>query len=139
MEEIAVEGMGTMGPDAGGIMALIAGAGIVGTIIYGAICVVMIIALWKLLAKAGQPGWSQFIPIYNVIAMLNVAGKPWWWIFILWLIIPGIIATHCISKNFGRGVGTTLGLLFLGPIFLLILGFGGAEYVGGGEAEAAVE
>ena len=35
-----------------------------------------------------------------------------------------------LSKAFGHGVGFTLGLIFLTPIFLLILGLGGSQYQG---------
>jgi hypothetical protein len=35
-----------------------------------------------------------------------------------------------LSKSFGHGVGFTLGLIFLSPIFIPILGFGGSLYVG---------
>ena len=41
-----------------------------------------------------------------------------------------IIALNGLSKSFGYGVGFTLGLLFLSPIFVLILGFGDAKYIG---------
>ena len=41
-----------------------------------------------------------------------------------------IIQTHKLSKSFGNGVGFTLGLIFLRPIFLLILAFGSSEYKG---------
>lgn len=34
------------------------------------------------------------------------------------------------AKAFGKGVGFTLGLIFLRPIFLMILGFGSAQYEG---------
>jgi hypothetical protein len=33
-----------------------------------------------------------------------------------------------LAKNFGRGAGTVIGLIFLPFIFILILGFGSAEY-----------
>ena len=35
-----------------------------------------------------------------------------------------------LAKAFGKGTGFALGLIFLSPIFILILGFGGAQYVG---------
>ena len=35
-----------------------------------------------------------------------------------------------LAQVFGRGIGFGFGLLFLAPIFLMILGFGNAEYVG---------
>lgn len=42
----------------------------------------------------------------------------------------GIIFTHKLSRAFRHGVPFTLGLLFLQPIFILILGFGSSEYHG---------
>ena len=44
--------------------------------------------------------------------------------------IFNIILFYKLSKAFGHGVGFTLGLLFLNPIFMLILGFGSAQYQG---------
>ncbi len=41
-----------------------------------------------------------------------------------------IMSYHKISKSFGHGVGFTLGLIFLWPIFILILGFGSSQYRG---------
>ena len=45
-------------------------------------------------------------------------------------IIVGIIVSIDLSKSFGRGIGTALGLIFLPFIFIPILGFGSAQYVG---------
>ena len=41
-----------------------------------------------------------------------------------------IVQLYKLSKAFGHGVGFTVGLFFLRPIFLLILGFGGSVYLG---------
>jgi len=38
---------------------------------------------------------------------------------------------HYFSVTFGHGIGFTLGLIFLGPIFVLIIAFG-STYVGNG-------
>ena len=43
---------------------------------------------------------------------------------------------HRISTRFGQGVGFTIGLTLLGPIFWLILGFGSSKYVGEQPAQA---
>ena len=43
-------------------------------------------------------------------------------------LVIGIILTHRISKSFGHGVGFTLGLIFLAPIFTCILGFNKDKY-----------
>ena len=44
--------------------------------------------------------------------------------------ILAIISEYKLAKAFGKGFGFFLGLLFLNPIFKLILGFGDAQYQG---------
>ena len=36
----------------------------------------MIVALWKIFTKAGEPGWKSIIPIYNIIMLLKIVGRP---------------------------------------------------------------
>ncbi|MGA8807804.1 MAG: DUF5684 domain-containing protein [Thermoanaerobaculia bacterium] len=97
------------------------------------VLVVLIVAgMWKVFVKAGKPGWAAIIPIYNVIVLLEIAGKPLWW-FILLLIpfvnlIVMIIVLVALARNFGKGIGFALGLLILPFIFYPILGFGDARY-----------
>ncbi len=92
----------------------------------------VVVGLWKLFTKAGKPGWAAIIPIYNLIVMIQIAGKSGWWILLYFIPIVNIVVSVLVmmglAKNFGRGVGTVLGLIFLPMIFLLILGFGDAEY-----------
>jgi len=92
----------------------------------------MIVCMWIVFEKAGQPGWGAIIPIFNTILMLKIAGKPIWWVILFFIplvnIIVGIMMINGISTNFGRGIGTTLGLIFLSFIFWPILAFGSAEY-----------
>jgi hypothetical protein len=102
--------------------------------IFLAIAVIMIIAQWKIYEKSGKPGWAVLIPIYNIIILLEIIGKPIWWIFLFLIpivnIIIGIWATNLLSKSFEKGVGFTIGLIFLPFIFYPILGFGSVKYVG---------
>ena len=116
-------------------------------LVFVVIGLVTLIGMWKVFAKAGQPGWAVLVPIYNIIVLLRVAGLPWYWVFAPFVaIIPilGWIAYivwivwvhHRISVRFGQGVGFTIGLTLLGPIFWLILGFGSAQYVGEKPAQA---
>ena len=97
-----------------------------------AVIILAIIALWKLFTKAGKPGWASIIPIYNTIVMLEIAGKPWWWLFLLMIpfvnIVISVLVIIGLAKNFGRGGGTIVGLILLPIIFMMILGFGSAEY-----------
>lgn len=104
------------------------------SIIILAICVVMIVANWKLFTKAGEPGWAAIIPFYSNYVLFKIAfGNGW--LFLLCLVpivnvVINIMLFFKLSKAFGHGVGFGLGLLFLSPIFLLILAFGSSEYVG---------
>ena len=99
-----------------------------------AIALVMIIAYWKIFEKAGKPGWAILIPIYNLIVLLEIVGKPLWWFFLFLIpfvnIIFGIWVINLLSKSFGKNEGFTVGLILLGVIFYPILGFGDAKYVG---------
>ena len=116
-------------------------------LVFVVIGIVTLIGMWKTFAKAGQPGWAVLIPIYNIIVLLRIAGLPWYWVFTPFVaIIPilGWIAYlvwivwvhHRISTRFGQGVGFTIGLTLLSPIFWLILGFGSAKYVAEQPAQA---
>lgn len=104
-----------------------------GVLIFELIFVALIVVgLWKLFAKAGKPGWAALIPIYNTIVMIQMAGKPVWWILLLFIPVVSLVISVLIAiglaKNFGRGAGTAVGLIFLPLIFILILAFGSAEY-----------
>ena len=50
-------------------------------------------------------------------------------------IIFYVIVTVDLAKSFGKGVGFAIGLILLSPIFILILGFGAAEYRGPAAAQ----
>jgi hypothetical protein len=109
------------------------------TIVSLVITLVGIVALWKVFTKAGQPGWASIIPIYNLYIWCKIVGRPAWWI-LLWLIcfpIFYIILSIDLAKSFGKGIGFGIGLIFLPFIFLLILGFGSAQYQGPSVAQGA--
>jgi hypothetical protein len=96
------------------------------------IIVFQIAAWWKMFEKAGKPGWAAIIPIYNIVVLIQIAGKPVWWIILCLIPIVNIIVLLLISigvaKNFGKGTLFGLGLFLLGFIFYPILGFGDDQY-----------
>ncbi len=108
------------------------GGGAIFMIIWLAIVGVVIAGLWQTFSKAGKPGWGAIIPIYNVVLLLEIAGRPIWWILLLLIpfvnFIVAIIVGIDVARNFGKGVGFGLGLAILGFIFYPILGFGDARY-----------
>lgn len=121
---------------------LFAGIGIVGIIFYLAVLVLYFAGLWKMFEKAGKPGWAAIIPIYNMIVIAEIVGKPIWWgvvaalvpcvniVFAIWLL-------NLLMKSFGKEVPlwTILAALF-GIVVFPILGFGDAKYIGPTAAEA---
>ena len=103
-------------------------------IIHLAIVVLAVVSMWKVFVKAGKPGWASIIPIYNMIVMLQIAGKPIWWIILLFLPIANIVVSLlvgiAIAENFGKGAGFGVGLALVGIVFFPILAFGNARYLG---------
>ena len=111
------------------------GAGVLVFLLIGLIfAVIEIAALWNVFTKAGEKGWKSIIPIWNYIVLMRIIGRPVWWIILLFIpfvnIIVFIIVYLDLAKAFGKGVGFAVGLILLGFIFLPILGFGSARYVG---------
>jgi hypothetical protein len=107
------------------------------------VVIICIAAIWRIFEKAGKPGWAAIIPIYNIIILLEIVGKPWWWLLmILFIPIADIIFAiwmiNLLSKSFGKSEGFTVGLIFLGFIFYPILGFGNAKYKGPAGAPAGM-
>lgn len=116
----------------GGTAGLVGGA--VGAIIGLVVGLVVLIAMWKVFAKADKPGWAVLIPIYNLYVLLQVVGRPGWWLIMFLIPLVNVIFMFIVmfdlAKAFGKGAGFALGLIFLNLIFILILGFGSAQYVG---------
>jgi len=110
-----------------------AAGGIIG-VIYLVVLVIAVISLWKIFTKAGEPGWAAIVPIYNAIVLLKIVGKPLWWIVLLLIpcvnFVIAILLCIELAKSFGKSSGFGVGLALLSPIFLPILAFGDARYVG---------
>lgn len=122
--------------------------------------VLQVIAYWKIFGKFGEPGWKSIIPIYNtytrykatwntkmfvvnlVLAALTGletagAGTALGSVFLIVAAVAGFalvvvkgLKDYYLARSFGKGWGFTFGLMFLGPVFMLILGFGSSEYIG---------
>jgi hypothetical protein len=121
----------------------VAASGGVGGLIFSlVIFVIMIAAMWRIFTKAGEEGWKAIIPIYNIVVLLKIVGRPWWWLVLMLIpivnIVVGIVVMNDLSKSFGHGVGFTLGLIFLPFIFYLVLAFGSSQYHGSGAGQGHV-
>ncbi|MEG1705008.1 MAG: DUF5684 domain-containing protein [Clostridia bacterium] len=98
--------------------------------------ILLIIARWKVYTKSNKAGWITFIPIYNEVVLFQIAGISPWLLLLYIVPIVNIIAIPVIeiiknvgiSTKFGKGTLFTIGLIFVTPIFYMILGFGDAKY-----------
>ena len=110
-------------------------------IIYLAAIIAIIAGWWMIFTKAGEDGWKAIIPIWNILVLLKIVGREWWWIILMLIPIVGfviwIIVALDLAKSYGRGTGFGIGLIFLPYIWSLILGFGSDTYRGPAAAKTA--
>jgi hypothetical protein len=104
-----------------------------GALVLWAVVLLFAIAVgWKIFTKAGQPGWAVIVPIYNIIVLMKIVGKPAWWVLLMLIPVVNFVVLIMVdielAKRFGKGMGFALGLIFLGIIFAPILAFGSAKY-----------
>lgn len=121
------------------------------------VSIFLYIAWGKMFKKAGQPWERLFVPFYGMYWMYKIANcQLMFWvnlilavmfptgaalladtegaapaILLVWflsLVIMWIVYCVKLAKAYGKGVGFSIGLMLLNPIFILILGFGGAKY-----------
>ena len=96
--------------------------------------VIGIVCMWKIFTKAGRAGWKCIIPIYNTYNEFEIAGMNGWMFLLLLIPIVDIVIYIMLifkfAKAFGKSTAFGFGLLFLTPIFLLILAFDSSTYVG---------
>ena len=101
---------------------------------------------WRVLVKAGQPGWPALVPFYNFVALLSVIDQPWWLVFgvfipfvvtpwfpvaaptltLVWFFTVVVIFVQ-LGRAFGRSWQFVI-LVF--PVCIPILGFGKSVYHG---------
>ncbi|MCF0245565.1 MAG: hypothetical protein HUJ55_01940 [Ileibacterium sp.] len=112
---------------------------------------------WKMFEKAGEAGWKSLIPVYNIYVIYKIcwdkqmfwtmvivslfysllfavgADGIWFYIMVALGIVDAVIRAlmyYNLSLSFGHGIGYFLGLYFLTPLFIIILGFDSSEYQG---------
>ena len=118
----------------------------------------MIAFAWWLLQIIA--GWKSIIPIYGDYISYKIAWQPaYFWLTLILgiissylqgtletgesltvymlvilvkiiLVVISIMYSIKLARAFGRGTGFAIGLIFLPPIFMLILGFGDDRYYG---------
>ena len=99
-----------------------------------AVSLLMIVSCWVVYEHAGQAGWKSLIPFYNMYVLMEISGKPGWWMFLLFIPLVGLaiylFAMLSLAKKFGRSELFGVGIFLLPMIFLPILAFGDSRYQG---------
>ncbi|MER5266135.1 DUF5684 domain-containing protein [Actinosynnema sp. NPDC002837] len=95
----------------------------------------LIVAMWKVFAKAGKPGWAAIIPLYNIYVQLKIVGRPGWWLILFFIPVVNIVISLLVAidmaKSFGKGSGFgVVGLWLFGFVGYPMLAFGSATYRG---------
>lgn len=119
------------------------------------LALLLFIAWCRMFRKAGLPWERMFVPIYGSYWMYQIAecGGLFWLticlsvlfsfilpsiegdamrivsiIYLLIVLVIYIVYCRRLASAFGKGIGFTLGLIILHPLFIMILGYGSAEY-----------
>jgi len=105
-----------------------------GSLICLAVAVLGIVALWKILEKAGEPGWGAIIPFYNAYLLFKITWGNGWSFLLMLIPIANIVILIItmvkLARAFGKSSGFAVGLVFLSVIFEYILAFDNSVYLG---------
>ncbi len=99
------------------------------------VSIVLVVCMWIVYSKAGQPGWASIVPVYNMWVLAEIADKPGW--LGLVVIFSGcipyvgqfagiaimIVISIGVAKAFDKGILFGLGLWLVPWIFYPILAF----------------
>ena len=75
---------------------------------------------------AKENAWFAFFPILDILLLLSLAGKPWWWTLLFFIPLLNILIFAIVFMGIAeaRGKSSWSGLLMLIPgVNLLFLGY----------------
>lgn len=127
---------GNVPPEAAaGAFALFGGIFLFILVVFVIVYILVAISLMRIAKRTNTPnGWFAWIPILNLILMLQIAGRPMWWlVFFLvpFVNIVGIVLNFIIwidiAKRLGKSpvIGFLAGLIPI--IFVPYLAFSGSD------------
>lgn len=107
---------------------LLGATGIAGLLVIVAIIMSpILISLWVLFKKEGIRPWAAIVPIYNCVALCQIAGYSGRFVWLFFIPIVNVIAFLRVCKglaeHFGRGTRFGVYLFLFFPIVLIILAF----------------
>jgi hypothetical protein len=108
---------------------------IIGMLIYFVVLALIIVTTWKLYRKANKPGWASIVPVYNYVVLLEIVGRPIWWILLSFVPLVNVYVAFVVAldlaKSFGKSTGFGVANFFVPFITYPILAFSkNARYAG---------
>ena len=95
------------------------------------------LALSAVFRKSGVEPWKAWVPVLNVVVLLQLAGFSPWLVVLAFIPFVNIaflvvfaIALYRLNVAFGFGVGMTVVGILLLPVWASIVGWGSARWVG---------
>ncbi len=107
-------------PGAGAVAALMG----VWLLVVGVFYVYVAICLMTIARKTNTPnGWMAWIPIINIILMLQIAQKPLWWIILCFIPLVNIVIFVLAWMGIAKAVNKPewWGILIIIPVVSLIV------------------
>jgi len=98
-----------------------------------AFVLLVLISMWRVYERAGEPGWAILIPIYNTYVLTRIGRVSGWWVLAMFVPLLNVVALFVISigvaERFNRGAGFGIGLTILPFIFYPMLAWGDGQPV----------
>lgn len=98
-------------------------------IAFAALYVWTALALSAVFRKSGEEGWKAWVPVLNIVVLLELGGLSGWLVllalvpiagaFALWIV--QVIACYRINVAFGHGAGMTVLAALLFPVWATVL------------------
>ena len=82
------------------------------------------VCFMKIAQKTNTPNaWFAWVPILNVVLMVQIAKKPLWWILLLFIPFVNIVISILLYMEIAKAVGKPewLGILMIVPVANLVI------------------
>ena len=111
---------------------------LISLLLSAAVYVWIALALSAVFRKSGVEAWKAWVPILNIVVLLQLAGLSGWWLLLIFFPVLGAIAlvvvfafaVYRVSVAFGFGIGMTVLGVLLFPVWASVIGWGSARWVG---------
>ncbi|MDQ7878269.1 DUF5684 domain-containing protein [Microbacterium sp. QXD-8] len=108
-----------------------------GLLLFAALYVWTALALSAVFRKSGEESFKAWVPILNIVVVLQLAGLSPWLVILAFIPFVNIaflvvlaIALYRLNVAFGFGAGMTVVGVLLFPVWASIVGWGSARWVG---------